>query len=250
MADHPLDAEAELEALTCRLGELERLYDSQSRFVALAAHELRAPAAVVHGISTTLAEHAEELPADELAHLLGALRDQTGRLVRLLDQLLDVSRLDAQATSTERRTLPIRERAERLVESVAGERTEEVQLDIAADLEATLDPEAFDRIVANLVTNALRHGAAPVRVHADQLDRHFRLTVEDRGDGVAPDFEGRLFERFSRDDSGGSGLGLAIAQQYAVANGGRIVYEPAEPHGARFRLVLPAPRAPHQTLLQ
>ena len=74
----------------------------------------------MHGISTTLAERAEDLPADELAHLLGALREQTGQLVRLLDQLLDVSRLDAQAISIERRTLAILERAERLVESVAG----------------------------------------------------------------------------------------------------------------------------------
>ena len=77
-----------------------------------------------------------------------------------------------------------------------------------------------------------------------QNDRHFRLTVEDHGDGVSPAFVPRLFERFSRearaDGAKGSGLGLSIAQAYAQAHGGQLFYEDASPHGARFQLVLPA----------
>lgn len=241
-----LDPRAELDALAQRQQELEELNERRSAFVALAAHELRAPATVVHGIATTLDRRGGELPPERLRVLHGTLREQTERLVRLLDQLLDTSRLDAHAVRIERRQFAIRERLERLLESVAGERAADVELDVPDGLEAVVDPDAFDRIVSNLVTNALRHGDAPVRVRAEQADRHFRLTVEDAGDGVGPEVEGRLFERFARGANDGrptpgAGLGLAIAQQYAAAHGGSIVYEPAAPRGARFRVVLPAP---------
>ena len=109
---------------------------------------------------------------------------------------------------------------------------------------AIVDRNALDRIVTNLVTNAFRYGVPPVRVHAEQVDRHLRLSVEDGGTGVSPEFIPDLFERFTRSErsrtvAGGTGLGLAIARSYARAHGGDLVYEDAEPHGACFRLVLP-----------
>ena len=132
------------------------------------------------------------------------------------------------------------------VDSIAADRREEIELGVEPELETVVDPQAFDRIVSNLVLNALRHGMAPVRVTAEQHDRHFRLTVEDEGGGVAPEFRARLFDRFARDTSAGerdgTGLGLSIARQYATAHGGSIVYEDGERAGARFRVVLPAPR--------
>jgi Signal transduction histidine kinase len=84
-----------------------------------------------------------------------------------------------------------------------------------------------------------------VIVRAEQTDRHFRLSVEDRGAGVPEEFVPDLFERFSRNqdtaaDAVGTGLGLAIARSYARAHGGDLLYEHALPHGARFLLVLPA----------
>jgi signal transduction histidine kinase len=110
---------------------------------------------------------------------------------------------------------------------------------------ALVDPTAFDRIVSNLIANAVRYGAPPVRVTAGQRDTHFRLAVEDRGPGVGHDFVPRLFERFARAEAStatkGSGLGLAIAQSFANAHGGELMYAEAEPRGARFELVLPHP---------
>jgi signal transduction histidine kinase len=236
---------AEPEELLRRLAELERLGERRSRFVVLAAHELRAPVTVIHGIAGTLAARGDELPGDQVELLRGLLLEHTTKLSRLAEQLLDLSRLDAEVVHIERERLAIRERIEELVASVAGERADDVQIVVAPELEANVDPEALDRIVGNLVTNALRYGEAPVLISAEQADTHFRLTVEDHGSGVPSEFRGRLFERFSReqeeDSTTGSGLGLAIAQQYAVAHGGRIVYEPAQPHGARFRVVIPAP---------
>jgi signal transduction histidine kinase len=112
---------------------------------------------------------------------------------------------------------------------------------------AVADRAALERIVTNLVTNAFRYGAAPVTVRAEQNDRHFRLSVEDCGGGVAAEFIPDLFERFSRSEgsragSVGTGLGLAIARSYARAHGGDLLYEDASPHGAKFMLVLPQPR--------
>jgi signal transduction histidine kinase len=120
-----------------------------------------------------------------------------------------------------------------------------VRLEVPHGLEAAVDPNAFERIVSNLVTNALRYGRPPVTVRAERSDRHFRVAVEDRGPGVAPEFVPDLFERFTRSErtrerTRGTGLGLAIARSYARAHAGDLLYHEADPHGARFVLVLPA----------
>ena len=223
---------------------LERADEVKSQFIALASHELRSPAAVVHGIASTIYLRADVLTDDQLQKLRQTLFEQTGRLSRLVDQLLDLSRLEAAAIPIEPRPLPVRSRVEELVETQAPERAAQVEIDVPADLKAVVDPNAFDRIVANLIGNALRYGEPPVRIKAEQRDRHFRLAVEDHGRGVAPEFVPRLFERFSRSvetdpGTGGAGLGLAIAQSYAHAHGGELLYEDARPHGARFELVIP-----------
>jgi signal transduction histidine kinase len=223
---------------------LERADEVKSQFIALASHELRSPAAVIHGIASTVYLRAHALTEEQLQQLRHTLYEQTGRLSRLVDQLLDLSRLEAAAIPIEPEPLPVRNRVQELVLTQAPEQAGHVEIDVPPDLQAVVDPNAFDRIVANLIANALRYGEPPVRVEAEQRDRHFRLTVEDHGRGVAPDFVPRLFDRFSRSaDSdpgkGGAGLGLAIAQSYAHAHGGELLYEDARPHGARFQLVIP-----------
>ena len=147
--------------------------------------------------------------------------------------------------------LGVRERVEELVRSTAGERTADIHVEVPEDLEASVDPSAFDRILTNLVANALRYGEPPVIVRAEQRDRHFRLAVEDRGPGVPPEFVPDLFERFTRSSRAqergiGTGLGLAIARSYANAHSGELVYEPASPTGARFELVLPQRQRPRR----
>jgi K+-sensing histidine kinase KdpD len=224
--------------------ELERLSRLKSQFIALASHELRAPAAVIHGVAKTVVTLAQQIPPDQLAALHETLAEHTDRMTWLIEELLDLSRLEAKAIEIERAELPVRERAEQVLRAVAGDRGDEIVVDIDGELRPMVDPVAFDRILGNLATNALRYGRFPVTVKAVQNDRHFRLTVEDRGDGVAPGFVPHLFERFSREERAdakkGAGLGLAIAQAYAHAHGGQLFYEDATPHGARFQLVLPA----------
>jgi signal transduction histidine kinase len=225
---------------------LERADELKSNFIALAAHELRTPVTSINGVIQTLQTRGDLLDDDQRVLLSQMLRDQGLRLGVLVEQLLDLSRLDADAISIEPEQLAVRERIEELVRSTAGERAPDVQVEVPADLEATVDPSAFDRILTNLVANALRYGEPPVIVRAEQRDRHFRLAVEDRGLGVPPEFVPDLFERFTRSTRAqergiGTGLGLAIARSYAIAHSGELVYEPASPNGARFELVLPRP---------
>jgi signal transduction histidine kinase len=226
---------------------LEEADQIKSQFVALASHELRTPAAVVHGIAATLHLRGDELTLDQLHQLRRTLFEQTDRLRRLVDQLLDLSRLEAHSVRIDPKPLWVRNRVEEIVIMVAGDRAKEVSIEVPPDLETVVDSDAFDRVVSNLIVNALRYGEPPVRVFAEQPDRYFRLSVEDRGRGVPPEFVPQLFERFTRSkdvQSGapGAGLGLAIAQSYAQAHGGDLLYEDAEPHGARFKLVVPAKR--------
>jgi signal transduction histidine kinase len=223
---------------------LERADEIKTSFVALAAHELRTPAATVHGLVETIHLRRHELSEEQLHELESTLRDQTARLRRLVDQLLDMSRLDAEAVTIEPESLVVLERVRELVVLSAGDRARDVTVDVPESLETAVDPNAFDRIVSNLIVNALRYGEPPVKVSAQQSDRHFRLIVEDRGAGVSPEFVPDLFERFTRSReaairAGGTGLGLAIARSYARAHSGDLLYEPAHPQGARFQFVLP-----------
>jgi signal transduction histidine kinase len=139
----------------------------------------------------------------------------------------------------------VRARLEELVQLVPPEVAQDVKVRVPEDLEALVDPNAFDRIVSNLLVNAARYGAAPIEVNAEQRDRHFRLSVVDHGGGVPAEFVPELFDRFTRSGSSrrerteGAGLGLAIAKSFAQAHGGDLLYEDARPHGARFELVLP-----------
>jgi signal transduction histidine kinase len=221
-----------------------RLDAAKSQFIALASHELRAPVAVMYGITATLVARGNELAQAQLMELREALHQQTTRLRFLVEHLLDLSRIDAQAMTLNPRRMRVRSRVEELVLLVAERRAPDVAIDVDPYLEAEVDANALDRVLSNLLVNAMKYGEPPVTISAEQRDRHFRLRVEDRGPGVAEDFVEQLFERFSRDhsvadDAGGSGLGLAIARAYAQAHGGDILYSPAEPRGSCFELVLP-----------
>jgi signal transduction histidine kinase len=222
---------------------LERADEIKTNFVSLAAHELRTPVATIHGLVETIHSRRDELAQSQVDELEDVLRGQTTRMKSLVEQLLDLSRLEADAVDIRPTALAIRPRVEEIVVAALGKDAELVEIDVDSRLVAEVDPDALDRIVSNLIVNACRHGSAPVRISAEKNDRHFRVTVEDHGDGVPPEFVPDLFERFTRSTGSrsgtGTGLGLAIARSYAQAHRGDLIYEPAQPHGARFQLVLP-----------
>lgn len=222
--------------------ELRRLNELKSQFIALASHELRTPAASIYGISATIDERWEALSPEHRDQLRRVLHQQADRLRRLVEQLLDLSQIEAEAIRILPTRLRIAAHLNELVDSVAADLREGVTIDVAPELEAVIDPVAFDRILSNLVVNALRYGEPPVCVRAQRTKAQLSVTVEDRGLGVPAQFVPNLFERFARGPTSvqGAGLGLSIAQSYARAQSGHISYEQAEPHGARFTVILPA----------
>jgi two-component system sensor histidine kinase MtrB len=222
-------------------GELRRLNELKSQFAALASHELRTPAAAIYGAVRTLDEREAELDEGQRSALRRMLSQQAKRLFELVENLLDLSRLEADSIRISPVEISVAERLRVLVGSIF-DADADLTIDAPPELSAPVDPQAFDRIVSNLLVNARRHGAPPFVVSSTPVGRELWVTVEDRGRGIAAEFVGSVFDRFTRgatDVSEGAGLGLSIAQSYARAHGGTLTYEPADPHGARFRLVLP-----------
>jgi signal transduction histidine kinase len=223
--------------------QLERANEVKSTFIELAAHELRTPMTTIHGFVTTLYHLGDRLDEAQRTAVRDALIKQTDRMARLVEQLLDLSRLDADAIEIVPEKVKVRDHVEEIVRTVAPD-PRSVEVDVPVDAVATVDRNVLDRVIGNLITNAFRYGAPPVIVSAERTDHHLRVSVEDRGRGVAPEFIPDLFERFSRSEGSrasatGTGLGLAIARSYARAHGGDLIYEDVVPFGARFRLVLP-----------
>jgi signal transduction histidine kinase len=218
--------------------ETARLDELKLNFVAIASHELRTPATSVYGIIETLRGLGDELPAAQREELEQTLWEQANRLRLLIEQLLDLSRLDTSAIAIEPQTVAL---SSLLHEVVAGlELPGEVQIEIPEDLCVRADKLALERIFSNLVENAIRYGEPPVAVRSEALDTYLRVSVEDEGGGVPEELVPRLFERFERGSgSQGSGLGLSIAQAYARAHGGDLIYDRGGNGGARFDLILP-----------
>jgi signal transduction histidine kinase len=218
-----------------------RLTELQRDFVALAAHELRTPATTVYGLAATLAKR--DLPPEQAAHLQQTLHEQAERMSLLVEQLLDMSRLDAASIRVSPEPLRLKAELERIVKATAHGDERAVVIDAPATDTIVADRTVLERVIGNLVTNALRYGAPPIRIVARQDDTHLRLSVQDNGDGIDPEFVPSLFDRFQRSDKArqsgaGAGLGLSIARLYARAHGGDLVYDP-DADGARFDLVLP-----------
>jgi signal transduction histidine kinase len=223
---------------------LERADELKSQFVALAAHELRAPVGAIYGLSETIAEHGPALAPERLEELQLAMTQQIRRLRELVEQLLDLSRLDAEAVVIKPQRVPVRERIEEIVAAVAPLLTDRIVIEVDPALVAEVDVDALDRIVTNLVSNACRYGAAPITVTAEDEYGVLHVTVSDSGPGVPEEFVPQLFTRFARSSTSastvtGTGLGLAIARSYARAHRGEVSYRPGAPRGAAFELTLP-----------
>jgi signal transduction histidine kinase len=228
---------------------LERANELMTNFVALAAHELRTPVTTVHGFVQTLNHLGDRLDESQKDELRLALEQQTVRMAALVEQLLDLSRLDAEAVEVKPQELDLRQQLEAVVAVAAGSRVADVRVEVTGAPVAVVDPSILDHIVTNLVTNALRYGQAPVVVGAAVDEGQVRISVEDAGPGVAHEIEETLFERFTRagvarDRVAGTGLGLAIARAYARAHSGDLRYERGNPIGARFVVELPTELVP------
>jgi signal transduction histidine kinase len=227
---------------------LESLFDARRELVAAASHDLRTPIASI----TAMLEAIEDGLAD-VSEYLTPLQEQARRLAGLVEDLFELARIDAGALAYELQVVELAPLVESCLRGFEAEaRAQGVRLEqrIEAARSARCAPEQVERVLLNLLTNALRHTPSDgtVAVVVDEAGDAVRVTVEDTGEGISAETARRMFDRFWRSDSaradgtGGTGLGLAIARGLVEAQGGRMWAEPGDPRGARVSFTLPAAR--------
>jgi signal transduction histidine kinase len=226
--------------MAAELAEVDRL---RRDLVANVSHELRTPITGLQATLENLVDGVEQPDPETLA----SMHRQVERLGRLVAQLLDLSRLEAQADPLHREEFPIGELL--AAASANGHRgAARVVVDVQPpSLTAYGDRERIHQVVANLVENAVRHSPAGadvlIRAHRDR--EGIAIEVLDEGPGIPPAEAERVFDRFYRLDAarssedGGTGLGLAIARWIVDLHGGRIHADRRDPHGCRMVVVLP-----------
>ena len=246
----PEEGPAELADLARSFNEmaanLSSLFDARRELVAWASHDLRTPIASLQA----MLEAVEDGLAPPEAYL-AAMSEQVRTLARLVEDLFELARIDAGVLTLELRKAELAALVETCVRGLGAEarsRNVSVEARVANGVAAHCAPEQVERVLYNLLTNAVRHtppdGSVAVLAEADP--REVRIVVEDTGDGLTPEAAARMFERFWRGDGarapgdGGAGLGLAIARGLVEAHGGRIWAERRPEGGTRVSFTLPA----------
>ncbi len=236
--------------------EVDRL---KSEFVATVSHELRTPMTSIKGYVDLLLMGAAGALSENQIHFLEIVRSNTERLSALVNDLLDISRIEAGRISLSFQPLDLRAIAEDVIADILRRSQEEnkpmaVSLDVAGDLPAVRgDPERVRQILDNLVSNAYHYTPAEgkITVSISPLDGEVQVDVQDTGIGIPPADQEHVFERFFRGEhplvlaTPGTGLGLSIVQQLVAMHEGRIWLKstgiPGE--GSTFSFTLPVYRA-------
>jgi signal transduction histidine kinase len=233
-------------------GELESRERLRRDLVANVSHELKTPISALRARLENLLDGVERADTATLQVMLS----QTERLTRLVDQLLELSRLESGDVPMVRQSLALRPLVERVlseIDVVRARRDVELAEHVPDDLPAVYaDPERVHQVLFNLLDNAVRFtpSGGRVTVTAHRGNGNVDVAVADTGPGIAPEHLPRLFERFYRVDSGrsrdegGTGIGLAIARSVVEAHGGRIWAESQPGRGSTFTFELPVAAAP------
>ena len=236
-------------AMAAQLAELDRL---KAEFVSVASHELKTPLSVIRGYTSLLRDGIYGPVSEQQQKTLGSIGDQTDRLNRLIQRLLDVSRFEAGGGRLELRPVPLRPFLAELADGfeVLAHQSEidfAVEVDRSLPETALVDPDRLNEVLGNLLSNAFKFTprGGQIRLRAGADADALRLEVEDTGVGIPADKLPKIFEKFfqveneAQPRSAGSGLGLAISQEIVVAHGGTITADSAPGKGTVFRIVLP-----------
>jgi signal transduction histidine kinase len=227
------------ETLNDMLDRLDAAARNEREFLSTASHELRTPLAILKA-EIEVALHPDAEPAEWHFALVSA-GEETDRLARLAEDLLLLARGEERGAPRDLEEVLLSTLVAGVVDRFGAE---EVEQSVAPALRVLADADALDRALTNLIDNARRYGHAPIRVSARADGDFVELRVADHGDGFAPDYLPRAFERFSRppDARGpGAGLGLALVEAVAHAHGGTAGAANAGP-GADVWLRLPRAR--------
>jgi two-component system sensor histidine kinase KdpD len=228
-----------------------RTEEMRSALLSAVSHDLRTPLAAITGAATTLREQAQAATDSERADLLDTICEEADRLERLVRNLLDMTRLESGALVVRRDWVPLEEIIGAALTRLEAELAERpVRTDVPGDLPlVSVDAILVEQLFVNLLENAAKYtpSGSPIDVTARVSDHSFVVEVADRGPGLPPGSETRVFEKFYRGqqvERPGAGLGLAICRGIAQAHGGGIVAENRPGGGVVFRVTLPQVERP------
>jgi signal transduction histidine kinase len=228
----------------------------KSQFVSTVSHQLRGPLTSIYGFAETLRRRWEYFADSERIRFLDYISDAADRLSVIVDQLLNVARLEGGDLPMEAAPTDVRAVVEDVVanaEQEVGAGTHTFVVEVPdGPLSALADPEKLRQILGHLVDNAVKFSPAGgvVRVAAEQDDGVVVLSVADQGIGIPPGEQERIFTKFYRreEGGGGTGLGLFLAQGLVERMGGHIRVESTEGEGSTFVVELPAASTPEPAL--
>ncbi len=229
-----------------KLRELDRL---KSEFVMTASHELRTPLTSIEMSLDLLAENARDRLEPRERELLQAAHEDVDRLDRLVESLLDLTKIESGRIEMKFMTVSIAQLFED-VRSIFAVQFQDrgVALEVrppSMGLACRADPEKIEWVLTNLLANALRYtdSGGRVEVSAERMGQWVSVSVGDTGAGIAPEYQSRIFDQFVQLDSqhgGGAGLGLALSREIVRAHGGAIWVDSEPGEGSLFTFALPA----------
>ncbi len=231
------------------LQRLENSFAELRRFAADASHELRTPLTALRAEGEVALNNARD--PEQFRQSIGAMLEEAQRLQDLVDSLLTLARAEADQQPLSRLPLELGALTREVVESLrilADEKHQQLAAELNGEVSIAGDAALLRHALLNLVHNAIRYTSTNgrVTVRCSRRDRDAVIEVADTGEGIAPEHQVKVFERFYRVDKtrsraeGGAGLGLAIAKLAVERHGGRIELESAPGKGSTFAIVLPA----------
>ena len=224
---------------------LRALDDMKNTFLEAVSHDLRTPLTSILGSALTLEAAGADLPPSDVHDLVGRIAANARKLERLLGDLLDLDRLQRGIVAPQRRATDLSALVARAVDEVENPHGHETLAEVEPG-SFSLDAAKVERVVENLVSNAIRHtpGGTQIWIRAGRVDGGVLLTVEDAGPGVPPDLYEAVFEPFRQapgstsEHAPGVGIGLSLVRRFAELHGGRAWVEDREGGGASFRVFL------------
>ncbi|HEV7766125.1 MAG TPA: ATP-binding protein [Thermoanaerobaculia bacterium] len=230
------------------LQELDRKKDE---FLSVASHELRTPLTTIKGYTQLLAQTVNDLEPEERATYINAVLGEIERMMGLISELLDVSRIETNRLQIHPQPIRWLQFIEGRISAFRVQHpSRAMRFDISApESSVVADPDRMRQVVDNLLSNALKYSAegSDIELRVAKTDGHVETSVTDRGIGIPKDEIPQLFERFHRARNvssryyGGLGLGLYIARAIVEAHGGEITVESEEGVGSTFTMRLPLP---------
>jgi signal transduction histidine kinase len=218
----------------------------KSEFLALVSHELRTPLTAVKGFVDTVLLHWERLPDERRRELLTRASSNADELGRLVRQLMEFGRTESGPIEIAPDTLEVAAAVDVALCGIAPVTADHrVHVDVPSGLAVDADADAFNHVLVNLLTNAVKFSpsGSTVAVCARRDGDEVVVSVADDGAGIALDEQERIFDRFYQSQNGnharGTGIGLTIAQRFTAQHGGRIWVESEPGHGATFSFTMP-----------